>query len=66
MPDGIHLGSFTIHFWGNFFNQDRYSTPTDLPSAIHIDPQLGSLCYKPFSRDILTRFKRAAASSAIG
>lgn len=25
--------------WGNFFNQELYGTPTDLPWAIYIDPQ---------------------------
>lgn len=35
---GIALGQ-AIGRWGNFINQELYGAPTDLPWAIHIDPQ---------------------------
>ena len=34
---GLALGQ-SIGRWGNFFNQELYGRPTDLPWAIHIDP----------------------------
>ena len=33
---GVALGQF-VGRWGNFFNQELYGRPTDLPWAIHID-----------------------------
>jgi phosphatidylglycerol---prolipoprotein diacylglyceryl transferase len=35
---GIALGQ-AIGRWGNFFNQELYGAPTNLPWAIYIDPQ---------------------------
>ncbi len=35
---GLALGQ-AIGRWGNFVNQELYGAPTDLPWAIHIDPQ---------------------------
>lgn len=34
---GLPLGQY-IGRWGNFFNQELYGRPTDLPWAIYIDP----------------------------
>ncbi len=34
---GVALGQF-IGRWGNFFNQELFGQPTDLPWAVHIDP----------------------------
>jgi phosphatidylglycerol:prolipoprotein diacylglycerol transferase len=34
---GLALGQF-IGRWGNFFNQELYGKPTDLPWAVYIDP----------------------------
>lgn len=34
---GVALGQ-AIGRWGNYFNQELYGRPTDLPWAIHIDP----------------------------
>jgi phosphatidylglycerol:prolipoprotein diacylglycerol transferase len=34
---GLALGQF-IGRWGNFFNQELYGQPTDLPWAVYIDP----------------------------
>jgi phosphatidylglycerol:prolipoprotein diacylglycerol transferase len=34
---GLALGQF-VGRWGNFFNQELYGKPTDLPWAVHIDP----------------------------
>lgn len=34
---GLALGQ-AIGRWGNFFNQELYGRPTDLPWAVHIDP----------------------------
>lgn len=35
---GLALGQ-AIGRWGNFINQELYGKPTDLPWAVHIDPQ---------------------------
>lgn len=35
--------------WGNFFNQELYGAPTDLPWAIHIDPLFRLPDYQEFS-----------------
>lgn len=35
---GLVLGQ-AIARWGNWFNQELYGAPTDLPWALHIDPQ---------------------------
>jgi phosphatidylglycerol:prolipoprotein diacylglycerol transferase len=35
---GVALGQ-AIGRWGNFFNQELYGSPTNLPWAIYIDPQ---------------------------
>jgi phosphatidylglycerol:prolipoprotein diacylglycerol transferase len=35
---GVALGQF-IGRWGNFFNQELYGRPTDLPWAVTIDPR---------------------------
>ena len=35
--------------WGNFFNQELYGYPTDLPWAIYIDPAHRLLGYETFS-----------------
>lgn len=35
---GLALGQ-AIGRWGNFVNQELYGKPTDLPWAVHIDPQ---------------------------
>lgn len=35
--------------WGNFFNQELYGYPTDLPWAIYIDPNHRLLGYESFS-----------------
>jgi len=34
---GLALGQF-VGRWGNFFNQELYGAPTDLPWAVYIDP----------------------------
>jgi phosphatidylglycerol:prolipoprotein diacylglycerol transferase len=34
---GVALGQF-IGRWGNFFNQELFGQPTNLPWAVHIDP----------------------------
>lgn len=34
---GLALGQ-AVGRWGNFFNQELYGSPTDLPWAVHIDP----------------------------
>jgi len=42
---GLALGQ-AIGRWGNFINQELYGLPTNLPWAIHIDPQYRLLEYK--------------------
>ena len=38
LAPGLALGQ-AIGRWGNFFNQELYGAPTNLPWAIYIDPQ---------------------------
>jgi len=38
---GLALGQF-VGRWGNFFNQELYGRPTDLPWAVHIDYPLSA------------------------
>lgn len=46
---GLALGQ-AIGRWGNFFNQELYGRPTDLPWAIHIDPVYRLPDYAAFER----------------
>lgn len=46
---GVALGQF-VGRWGNFFNQELYGRPTDLPWAIHIDPLYRLDGYTQFER----------------
>ena len=46
---GLALGQ-SIGRWGNFFNQELYGRPTDLPWAIHIDPIYRLPDYVDFER----------------
>ncbi len=46
---GLALGQ-SIGRWGNFFNQELYGRPTDLPWAIGIDPQYRLADYAQFER----------------
>ncbi|MCO5181431.1 MAG: prolipoprotein diacylglyceryl transferase [Candidatus Promineofilum sp.] len=46
---GLALGQ-SIGRWGNFFNQELYGRPTDLPWAIHIDPIYRLPDYVAFER----------------
>jgi phosphatidylglycerol:prolipoprotein diacylglycerol transferase len=45
---GLALGQ-AIGRWGNFFNQELYGRPTDLPWAIHIDPVYRLPAYRDFA-----------------
>ncbi len=45
---GVALGQ-AIGRWGNFFNQELYGRPTDLPWAIHIDPLYRLPAYDDFA-----------------
>lgn len=45
---GLALGQ-AIGRWGNFFNQELYGRPTDLPWAVHIDPNYRLPAYAEFS-----------------
>ena len=46
---GFILGQ-AIGRWGNFFNQELYGTPTDLPWAINIDASKRASGYETFSQ----------------
>lgn len=46
---GLALGQ-AIGRWGNFFNQELYGRPTDLPWAVHIDPIYRLPDYAAFER----------------
>ena len=46
---GLALGQ-AIGRWGNFFNQELYGRPTNLPWAIKIDPQYRLADYAQFER----------------
>ncbi|HEX6387091.1 MAG TPA: prolipoprotein diacylglyceryl transferase [Anaerolineae bacterium] len=46
---GVALGQ-VFGRWGNFFNQELYGRPTDLPWAISIDPVYRLPAYADFSR----------------
>ena len=46
---GLALGQ-AIGRWGNFFNQELYGSPTDLPWAVHIDPIYRLPDYAAFER----------------
>lgn len=46
---GVALGQ-AIGRWGNFFNQELYGKPTDLPWAITIDPENRLSGYEAFSK----------------
>ncbi len=46
---GLALGQF-IGRWGNFFNQELYGRPTDLPWAVYIDPIYRLDAYVNFER----------------
>lgn len=46
---GVALGQ-AIGRWGNFFNQELYGRPTDLPWAVHIDPIYRLPDYAAFER----------------
>ncbi len=45
---GLALGQ-VFGRWGNFFNQELYGAPTDLPWAITIDPNFRLPAYSQFS-----------------
>ena len=45
---GLALGQ-SIGRWGNFFNQELYGRPTNLPWAVHIDPNFRLPAYAEFS-----------------
>ncbi|HRO24405.1 MAG TPA: prolipoprotein diacylglyceryl transferase, partial [Promineifilum sp.] len=46
---GLALGQF-VGRWGNFFNQELYGRPTNLPWAVHIDPIYRLPDYVSFER----------------
>ena len=46
---GLALGQF-VGRWGNFFNQELYGRPTDLPWAVYIDPIYRLPDYAAFER----------------
>lgn len=46
---GVSLGQF-IGRWGNFFNQELYGRPTDVPWAVTIAPEYRLSGYEGFSR----------------
>ena len=46
---GVALGQF-VGRWGNFFNQELYGRPSDLPWAIYIDPAYRLDGYTQFER----------------
>jgi len=46
---GLALGQ-AVGRWGNFFNQELYGAPTDLPWAVHIDPVYRLPDYAAFER----------------
>ena len=46
---GLALGQ-AIGRWGNFFNQELYGRPSDLPWAVHIDPIYRLPDYAAFER----------------
>lgn len=46
---GMALGQF-LGRWGNFFNQELYGRPTNLPWAVTIDPVYRLPAYSEFSR----------------
>ncbi len=46
---GLALGQ-AIGRWGNFFNQELYGRPTDVPWAVHIDPVNRLPDYAAFER----------------
>ncbi|MFO7683042.1 MAG: prolipoprotein diacylglyceryl transferase [Chloroflexota bacterium] len=46
---GLALGQ-VFGRWGNFFNQELYGAPTDLPWAITIDPMYRLAAYSQYSR----------------
>lgn len=46
---GVALGQF-VGRWGNFFNQELYGQPTDVPWALWIDPVYRLPGYTEFSR----------------
>lgn len=46
---GLTLGQ-AVGRWGNFFNQELYGAPTDLPWAVHIDPIYRLPNYADFER----------------
>jgi len=46
---GLALGQ-VFGRWGNFFNQELYGAPSDLPWAVTIDPQFRLHAYSEFSR----------------
>jgi phosphatidylglycerol:prolipoprotein diacylglycerol transferase len=46
---GLALGQ-AIGRWGNFFNQELYGQPTDLPWGIYIEPQYRLSGYEQFDR----------------
>lgn len=45
---GVALGQF-VGRWGNFFNQELYGRPTDVPWAVYIDPQYRLPDYTAFN-----------------
>jgi phosphatidylglycerol:prolipoprotein diacylglycerol transferase len=45
---GLALGQ-VFGRWGNFFNQELYGRPTDLPWAVHIDPAFRLPAFSDFS-----------------
>jgi phosphatidylglycerol:prolipoprotein diacylglycerol transferase len=45
---GLALGQ-SIGRWGNFFNQELYGRPTQVPWAVHIDPNYRLPAYADFS-----------------
>ncbi len=45
---GLALGQ-VFGRWGNFFNQELYGSPTDLPWAVQIDPEFRLPNYSQFS-----------------
>ncbi|MFL7839447.1 MAG: prolipoprotein diacylglyceryl transferase [Candidatus Promineifilaceae bacterium] len=46
---GLALGQ-AVGRWGNFFNQELYGGPTDVPWAVHIDPQYRLPAYADVER----------------
>ncbi len=46
---GMALGQF-LGRWGNYFNQELYGRPTNLPWAVTIDPMYRLPAYSEFSR----------------